>query len=881
MQERAARMPSDPEKPPLHAVNTQGGDYAEGSIDKRQGTFVAGDLVIAEEQSYNVAGLPNPYMGLAAFTYADRAKYAGRQQQIAAALSKLTDPPRVLLFVTGASGSGKSSFVRAGVIPRLQGYYQPGCQVRIVEDMRPSQHPFDRLLDALQRQIGLPTQTINRSALPDSFYTFLARQTPPDHVNLLVIDQFEEVFTQAESAQRDALFSLLVHVPPFHAIRTHILITVRSDYLPEVFQIPTLYDHVKAGLELRAMSETELREAIQRPLQSLMQSIPDPLVRQKRFEPALLERLASDAAPDATYLPLLQVTLEDLWQRGALKLAAYKSLSDAIRERAEQCYAQDANEQPRPPAAQQMILQIFIALVDVSLDDDARRDVRHRQTLAELAGGEPARQRLIDELVHARLLSKGLEQRDGREIEVVDIIHESLIHNWQRLQAEIATQRATLQRRARFRLALKEWLDHEQSNGYLLSGVRLAEAELLHDNDFLDQGEAKEFYRQSIRQRDEEQRRALAQAQKLAQEAEARAEAEERARKEADARVSDQRKANQQIRRRSQWIALAAFIALMLAGVAGWFGSVAQEREAEANHNAATAIAERERADGQAATAVAEQDRAEEQTRIAEARRLAVEANSQLTKGATEIALLLAIEALHHSDNPTTRNALQAAVAARPYQVAVLGGHTSMVFSAIFSPDGQRILTRSLSLSRMVRLWDATGQPLTILEGHTDSVTSAVFSPDGQRILTVPWDNTARLWNANGQFLAILTGHTGGLTSAVFSPDGQLILTASGDGTARLWDATGQPLTTLTGHTDSVMNAVFSPDGKRILTASADGTARLWPVELEDWLVAAQCRVGRTLTEVEIRDYNVPTPLFFDETAFANRQCPPVYSWEQ
>nr|WP_238613456.1 WD40 repeat domain-containing protein [Candidatus Oscillochloris fontis] len=349
-----------------------------------------------------------------------------------------------------------------------------------------------------------------------------------------------------------------------------------------------------------------------------------------------------------------------------------------------------------------MILQIFIALVDVSLDDDARRDVRRRQTRTVLVGGDPTRQELIDELVHARLLSKDLEHRDGRDVEVVDIIHESLIHNWQRLQDEIAAQRATLQKRARFRLAVAEWRDQQQHSDYLLTGVRLAEAESLaaQDDSVLREDDAAEFYTQSLHQRDAEQQRAI-----------------------------------QQLRRRFQWVVFAAVLFIALAGVASWFGWVAQQREA---------------------TAVAERERAEEQSRIAESRRLAAEANSQLTQGETERALLLAIEAIHSSDNPSSRSPLQAAVVARPYQVQALRGHTG-----------------------------------------------------------------------------------------------------------------------------SVNSAAFSPDGTRILTASNDGTARLWPVELDDWLAAAQCNVGRVLTEDEIRTYAVPSPLFFDEAALANRQCPPVYSWEE
>jgi WD40 repeat protein len=113
-------------------------------------------------------------------------------------------------------------------------------------------------------------------------------------------------------------------------------------------------------------------------------------------------------------------------------------------------------------------------------------------------------------------------------------------------------------------------------------------------------------------------------------------------------------------------------------------------------------------------------------------------------------------------------------------------------------------------------------------------VTSAVFAPDGGRILTASLDGTARLWDRDVKPLATLQGHTGGVTSAVFAPDGGRILTASLDGTARLWNHDGKPLAALQGHTQAVNSAVFSPDGGRILTASGDTTARLWdrePVE--------------------------------------------------
>ncbi|MFC2140780.1 WD40 repeat domain-containing protein [Acidobacteriota bacterium] len=122
-----------------------------------------------------------------------------------------------------------------------------------------------------------------------------------------------------------------------------------------------------------------------------------------------------------------------------------------------------------------------------------------------------------------------------------------------------------------------------------------------------------------------------------------------------------------------------------------------------------------------------------------------------------------------------------------------------------------------------------------------DRVYSAVFSPDGTRILTASRDKTAKLWDLKGNLLADLNKHTDWVYAAIFSPDGTRILTASRDKTAKLWDLKGNLLADLNKHTLWVNSAVFSPDGKRILTASGDGTAKLWytPEAIIEWLKTA------------------------------------------
>lgn len=834
-------------------VNTQGGDYAEGGIDKRQGTFVEGNLVVTEEYAYRVAGLPNPYLGLRAFTAAERDIFAGRERIVRALVDRLSaDDGDRLLFIVGASGSGKSSLARAGLLPELADRMRTaGYNVQTYE----IDHPGSLLRTALIRFLKSIRPASDRSA--------------PKFL-LILIDQFEELFSQVDSTARGQTLDLLAKVASSLNAPIRIIATMRSDFLPQLLADPRFEAAERRKVVVRAMIEDELRDAIQRPIQ-----VRHP---KKHIDPALLEKLVKDAAIDAAYLPLLQVTLEDPWRTGQLRRATYDGLADAIQCRADAVYTyRDYNglqQEKRTPDEQKFILELFLALVRGSFHTN-QPNVRWRRPRTELTKGNTDREQLIDDLIDARLLRTDYEllQEDSREhaVKTIDIVHETLLSGWPILRDAIKEEQGLLRRRERFDQALAEWLTHLQLDDYLLTGIRLAEANDLkerNDGVFLRVG-AQEFYECSV----VKQRDAL--------------EAER------------QRAANLE-------------------------RALKRERELTVHLEHQLAVSQSQ------ALAFAGRDLPEEQRETALL--LAIEAvmtnhnpiseqalRDMLDRVAWEITALKGVVADRAVASPDGKQILTwvsssgsltlRSVSGQP--MALLEGHDKAICCATFSPDSSRILTAAQD--GIVRLWAPDGKlqeqledetfygrdwlncsnihvawsndrrsililvggrvqlwelpktrrflpvyslaphpsRLTYMEalgrdnssqtllqyqdqaleqGHIDLVTDATFSPDGQKILTVSRDGTARLWSQGDQLYCTLHASTSSLHFGVFDPDGQRILTGGADYTARLWAITGELLAEFKSHDLDVSGAAFRRDGQRILTYASDHTAKLWGI---------------------------------------------------
>ncbi len=762
------------------------GDFAGGDITK---------IIYEGDQAYDVRGLKNPYLGLQAFTYAERERYAGREVDVRRAVNLLIQPgnERTLLFVTGASGSGKSSFAQAGILPVLESYYRQQGFTTKWAVFRPGEKPLAGLAGAL-RTLNLAAEGLFASAA--KYQLMPPSSADPNQISLLVMDQFEELFSQSEMTQRKIIFSILAELPPFKEIRLQIIVTMRADYLPDLFADKKLYEIAKAGIDLRAMSEDELKVAIQNPLKSFHPNAG------KRFQDALCNRLAKDATGDAAYLPLLQVTLDDLWRIGILTIDHYENLTAAIRKRADEIYSykqsSDGRLVARSNVEQQMILSIFLDLVDVSLEDDIRRDVRRTRRLVDVARGRPNADALIQELASARLLATDEKILDdsSEDVEAVDIIHESLIVNWARLSGAINAQREQLQQRRRFELRLDEWLKRKKNKEYLLQDVYLAEAEHLRQiDDIAIRSElATEFINNSVQRREQRRWR------------------------------------ERQIT--ASTIAVLSFLLIL----ATYFGIESRRRaaEAESREGAAMALLLLEEDPQQSAKIAARAYQQMPTIEAGDALRQALHTIRLTNTFTYEVENILHPSFSYDGElvawvNKQGEIEIHKSMGGELLATYSLGGNVTRM---IFAPNERKWLLAG-SEHGDVALWDVTtGEQLTSLSHDSkQSITALAISPNGKYALTGSWfDHTIHLWSLPDG-IHIQSQVDDSFLPYDFAVNYDQSLIAMGDraGNVVLWDGLlATQLHSWPAHDSWITELLFSPNGNQLATASTDRKVLVW-----------------------------------------------------
>ncbi len=397
----------------------------------------------------------------------DAADFYGRADVVDELLAAVSSDR--LVAVVGPSGIGKSSVVRAGLVPALRGGALEGDW--LVTDLYPGSFPFDELAAALLRvAVRRPPSLVDDLAADERGLLRSVREIlPPGSRLLLVIDQFEELFTLTpDEDTRRRFLDNLVTLSRDERSPVTVVVTLRADFLDRPLRYPEFGDLLGAStVMVAAPGPDELAEAITRPAENVGVGL----------EPGLAERIAGDVADQPGALPLLQYSLTELFERRSsdrLSEADYLrsgGVVGALGRRADDIYQQLDH------AGQEAARQVFLRLVTV---DETAQDTRRRVARRELRGlpiETAAVDQVLDRYGEHRLLT--FDRHPTTRAPTVEVAHEALLTHWDRLRGWIDERREDLLLHRRLAEAATEWEGSGKEPSYLLGGGRLEQFETL------------------------------------------------------------------------------------------------------------------------------------------------------------------------------------------------------------------------------------------------------------------------------------------------------------------------------------------------------------------------------------------------------------------
>ncbi|MFI6100261.1 XRE family transcriptional regulator [Lentzea sp. NPDC051213] len=700
---------------------------------------------------------PAPYVGLAAFQREDADRFFGREKLVDELVELVGRRRFVAVF--GASGSGKSSLLRAGLVPRLG----------------------------------------------DAVVCTPSRRTEVSEGAVLVVDQFEEIFTLWHENQAREFVDELIGAPH------RVVIGVRADFFAHCTAFPKLVELLRDGqLTVGPMGTTELRQAVIGPA----------VQADCALEGALQATIMAEAAGQAGVLPLLSHALLETWRRrrgNTLTLDGYRAaggLTGALAQSAETTY------DSLSPRQREVCRNLFLRLTVVGQGTEDTKRVLSRAELDD----DPDIGTVLDRLASARLV---MLDRDH-----VEIAHEALIRSWPRLRDWLAQDRDGLRLHRQLTEAAGEWRSLGHDPGALYRGTRLSLARdwaarhggLLSgpERRFLDASHAAETRRARALRRTVA---VLSVLLVLAAGAVVVAVRAERASLRLRDVALSQVAAAKAVEVRRTDPALAAQLCLsayQLARTAeahdcllGAFPVAYGALRGHSGHVNSVAFSP----DGRT-LASGSHDGTARLWDLADLH--AAKPSGVLPHGRT-------VNGVAFGPTGTLATASwdgSARLWQGTEQRRVLSGHSGDVNAVAFGGDS---LVATASTDKTVKLWGA--DPIT-LTGSTTSLVSVAFAPGSRLVAAAGWDGSVLLWDlADPARPTVLKGHRGAVVWVAFSPDGTLLATASQDNTVRLWDSRqGKEVGVITGHERIVRSVAFHPNGRMLVTGSEDNTARLWDI---------------------------------------------------
>ncbi|KMS69506.1 hypothetical protein ACM01_34875 [Streptomyces viridochromogenes] len=726
----------------------------------------------AGDGATNDDGSVPPYRGLARFETGDSALFFGREQLTADLVDLLRR--RRFAAVFGPSGSGKSSLLRAGLIPVLRQAREPDPRPAAIRILTPGERPARTHAPLLT-----PAVPGDGGAGADT---------------LVIVDQFEEVFTLCHDAAERARFIDLLLAAREPESRLRVLLAVRGDFYGRCAEHRDLADGLRdANLLAGAMSPAELRDAVVKPATAAGLAV----------ERALTARLVEEIADAPGGLPLLSHALLETWRlrRGkTLTLAGYEAagrLDGAIAKTAEKVYGRFTEGQAA--AARRVLLRLIAP-------GDGTPDTRRSVERAELPGsGREDTAHVLEALAGARLLTL-----DG---DTVELAHEALITAWPRLRGWIEEDRERLRVHRNLTEAAHAWQELGREQGALYRGSRLAVA--------------REHFGGARREDLTEVERAFL-----------------------DAGRDHERKGRRRYRLVLTAVTAALCLALVAAGLAvrQWQSAVTAQHLAESRQLAAQSGALLD-SDPDRAALLAVRAYRTSPTREATAALYTAAALPlrERLAGGTEPVSSLALSPDGHTlagqsaDGTVRIWNLPEGELRRTFST----GRDTVGDVMAFSPDGRTLaVTSAGGTGVLLGLWDpATGRKTRTLAVPDGAVRGMDFSPDG-RTVAASSPTAVRVWDVGtGRERRSFTGHSDPQAVA-FGPDGRTVAAVGLNGRLRVWDmATGRARTVRDGRIEGRATA-FSPDGRTYAVVPTEGVVQLREV--------ATGGVRRTIKDVAV-----------------------------
>lgn len=771
------------------ALESIGADPAPQTValleEIRQGATMPDSRPLAMQAAESPA--TNPYKGLYPFDEADAGVFFGREALTAQLLARLREDHlwANFLAVVGPSGSGKSSVVRAGLIPALRDGALPGSQHWCIATMMPGTQPFVELEDALL-SVGqdntLDLLTLLESG-PRGLTRAVRRVLPedPDAKLLLVIDQFEELFVLVDDENTRQLFldSLHTALDDPHS-RLCVIATLRGDFYDRPLLYTDFGELVRERTEVvLPMPPTELERAIVGPAR----------YAGVRIESELVTMMVADVGNQPGTLPLLQHTLWELFEARAdhtLTLETYRTtggVHGAMTRRADVLF------EGLTPDQQEAARQLFLRLVRLGEGtEDTRRRVPWTE-VADLIDEETTMRVVVERFGQYRLLTFDQDHANGGS--TVEIAHEALIREWARFRVWLDESRHDIRQQRMLATSAAAWHENRRDPSFLLHGTRLEQFATWATETTLALTEDERNYLD----------RSIADQQ--------RREAIERARQQREVELA--RRAANRLRYLVAGMAVFLVVAVfMVAMINNALGDAQKER-----------------------------DKAQREAVVRQSIALAASAKEALLVNNTDLAIALALEANAVNNPPIEAQQVLAAAVYAPGTRRVLTGHEDSVNAVAISPDGRYGLSGGgaspLVIIRgadrhiprpdqdtSVRLWDLeTGQEIARFEGHTDIITDVSFSPDQKLAISASMDNTVIFWDLEtGKPVRKITNDQP-VNCATISHDGKYLLTGSSEqNNVKVWDTeTGQLVNILLsdGASGNVWDIAFNKNNQHVI----------------------------------------------------------------